>query len=73
MYGCSDNKRKFWDNKKTVIEYRPQDDAEEFAEEVLAKESKEDLIGDMYHGGPFCSEEYSKDMKKDKGNKESNN
>ncbi len=70
MYGCSNNKRKFWDNRNTVIEYQPQDDAEDYAKEVLAKESKEDVIGDRYHGGPFCSEEYTKDVKKHKANKE---
>jgi uronate dehydrogenase len=64
VYGCSDNTRKFWDNSKTVIEYHPQDNAEKYAKEVLGQEQRADKVGDLYHGGPYCTAEYTKKAKK---------
>lgn len=58
LYGVSDNDRCPVDNTSArVLGYRPKDNAEDFAEEVLAKEPPADPqdIGQLYHGGPFAS------------------
>jgi uronate dehydrogenase len=57
VYGVSDNPRSFWDNSNAVrLGYRPQDSAEVYAAEVLAKDSGKtgDDRADLNQGGPFC-------------------
>ena len=60
VYGVSDNDRAPVDNSKArFLGYNPKDNAEQFAEEVLANEPPMDPQdpGHMCHGGPFASVE----------------
>lgn len=57
IYGVSNNDRCPVDNAKaSFLGYRPKDNAEQFAAEVLAKEDPVDVTdpGQMCHGGPFA-------------------
>ena len=58
VYGVSDNDRAPVDNSKAAfLGYRPKDNAEQFAEKILAGAKPLDPqdVGDMCHGGPFAS------------------
>ncbi len=58
VYGVSNNDRAPVDNSQaSFLGYRPKDNAEQFAAEVLAKADPADPqdVGDMCHGGPFAS------------------
>ncbi len=58
VYGVSDNDRNPVDNHKaSFLGYRPKDNAEQFAEEILASEPVLDPAdpGNMCHGGPFAA------------------
>lgn len=58
IYGVSDNDRVPVDNSKaSFIGYRPKDNAEQFAEEILANDPPMDPQNPehMCHGGPFAS------------------
>ena len=59
VYGISGNKRAWYDNSNAArLGYRPQDDSEAFAEEVLAKEKPSgDAIAEAHQGGVFCTAE----------------
>ena len=62
VYGVSDNKRSWYDNSNAHrLGYRPQDDAERFAAEVLAKEKPGDPRAEMYQGGNFVFAEIGGD------------
>jgi uronate dehydrogenase len=55
VYGVSNNLRNRWDNTPAkFLGYRPQDDAERFAAEVLATSPLEDPIAAQFHGGMYC-------------------
>ena len=57
VYGVSNNDRAPVDNARaSFLGYRPKDNAEQFAEEVLAQEGPVDVTdpGQMCHGGPFA-------------------
>lgn len=58
IYGVSDNDRAPVDNSKaSFLGYRPKDNAEQFAEKILAETppmNNQD-VGNMCHGGPFAS------------------
>ena len=57
IYGVSNNDRAPVDNAKaSFLGYRPKDNAEKFAEEVLAQTDAPDVTdpGEMCHGGPFA-------------------
>jgi uronate dehydrogenase len=60
VYGVSDNPRSWWDNSNAVrLGYRPQDSAEAYAAEVLAKDpgkTGDDRV-DLNQGGAFCAAE----------------
>jgi uronate dehydrogenase len=60
LYGISDNARAWWDLEPGLrLGYRPQDDAEIFAEEVEATpESDADRVEAAHVGGPFTTERY---------------
>ncbi|EFL87616.1 NAD(P)-dependent oxidoreductase [Ahrensia sp. R2A130] len=63
IYGVSNNDRAPVDNaQSSFLGYRPKDNAEQFAEEVLANEPPMDPqdIGHMCQGGPFASVELGK-------------
>ncbi len=58
IYGVSNNDRAPVDNAKaSFLGYRPKDNAEQFAEAILAEAGPADLKdpGQMCHGGPFAS------------------
>jgi len=55
VYGISGNKRRWYDNSNAErLGYRPQDDSEAWAEEVLRNEKPgADPRTELYQGGPF--------------------
>jgi len=62
VYGVSNNLRSRWDNSNVkFLGYRPEDDSEIFAPEILAKGAKEDEVAAQFHGGFYCPMEFSGD------------
>ena len=59
VYGVSGNKRNWYDNTNALrLGYKPQDDSEPYAQDVLAKEKPAtDRIAETYQGGVFCTAE----------------
>jgi uronate dehydrogenase len=55
VYGVSRNKRSWYDNSNAYrLGYKPQDDAESYAKEVMAREKPGgDSTAEMYQGGIF--------------------
>ena len=54
VYGISRNKRAWYDNSNAHrLGYRPQDDSELYATEILAHEKPGDPTAEMYQGGAF--------------------
>jgi uronate dehydrogenase len=56
-YGVSNNRRSWWDNRKSVVDYRPMDDAESYAARLMPDGDKRnpDDPGVRFHGGPFVA------------------
>jgi uronate dehydrogenase len=62
VYGVSKNLRNRWDNTNVkFLGYRPEDDSEVFAAEILARGAKEDEIASQFHGGFYCPIEFAGD------------
>ena len=61
VYGASENDRTWWDNANAYrLGYRPQDESEPFAPDILAAEPEAaDLVAEQFQGGPFCSAEFT--------------
>jgi len=59
VYGISGNKRAWYDNSNAYrLGYKPQDDSEVYAAEVLAAEKpSSDPIAEAHQGGVFCTAE----------------
>jgi len=58
VYGVSGNSRSWYDNSNAVrLGYQPQDNAEDFAREILAKEKPGDPLVETYQGGLFVAVE----------------
>ncbi|MGE0799376.1 MAG: NAD-dependent epimerase/dehydratase family protein [Lautropia sp.] len=58
-YGVSGNTRGRWHNAGLdFLGYRPEDDAEAFASEILAQPASEDPVAAQFHGGRYCSAEF---------------
>ncbi|MGQ0655085.1 MAG: NAD-dependent epimerase/dehydratase family protein [Betaproteobacteria bacterium] len=59
VYGISGNKRAWYDNSNAFrLGYKPQDDSEPYAAEVLKKEpAGASPIAERYQGGTFCAVE----------------
>ncbi len=59
VYGISGNQRAWYDNANALrLGYRPRDDSEAWAQEVLAKEQAGgDPVAERYQGGVFCAVE----------------
>ena len=67
VYGISNNRRGWWDNSVAFdLGYRPQDDSEIYAEEILAMDPPEDAdeIALQLQGGVFASAEFDGDISK---------
>jgi uronate dehydrogenase len=64
VYGVSANPRSWWDNTAAAqqLGYVPQDSAEEFAAELLGAGEKPDPVGNLLHGGPFCTADFDGDL-----------
>jgi len=61
VYGVSNNKRSWYDNSNAYrLGYRPEDDSEPYAAEILAAEAgqQKDPIAERYQGGTFPAGEY---------------
>jgi uronate dehydrogenase len=55
VYGISANKRAWYDNSNAWrLGYRPQDDSEIFAAQILAREKPGDPVAERLQGGLFC-------------------
>lgn len=63
VYGVSGNKRSWYDNSNAErLGYKPQDDSESYAVEVLAKEKPPaDSLSELYQGGTFVAAEIGGD------------
>lgn len=62
VYGVSNNLRSRWDNiNAKFLGYRPEDDSEKFAAEILAQGKKEDVIAAQFHGGFYTPMEFAGD------------
>jgi uronate dehydrogenase len=62
VYGVSGNRRSWYDNSNAYrLGYKPQDDSEPYAAEILAREANrpKDPIAERYQGGTFCAEEFT--------------
>ena len=67
VYGASNNDRSWWDNTGgDRIGFKPQDNSEDYAAKILARESPEDEpeTERLFHGGPFCAMEFTGDLSK---------
>jgi uronate dehydrogenase len=63
VYGASESDRSWWDNANAYrLGYRPEDESEPYAAEILAAEPEPtDLVSERFQGGPFCSAEFTSD------------
>ena len=62
-YGVSNNRRSRWSNARVdFLGYRPQDDSEVFAEEIVALGIVEDPVAAPFHGGFYCPIEFDGDV-----------
>jgi uronate dehydrogenase len=64
VYGVSANTRRRWrDRAAERLGYRPTDDAERYAQEILAtaKAGADPAPAELYHGGRFCALEFDGD------------
>ncbi len=62
FYGVSNNQRALWRNGAAErFGYRPKDNAEHFAAEILARHAPEDEpdVARLFHGGEFCALEFA--------------
>jgi uronate dehydrogenase len=58
VYGISGNARRWYDNANAErLGYRPEDDSEPHAREILAREPAGDPVAALYQGGPFAVQE----------------
>ncbi|MEO0410449.1 MAG: NAD(P)-dependent oxidoreductase [Pseudomonadota bacterium] len=62
-YGVSANTRTMWSNDAVSwLGYDPQDNAEDYAPEIMAQPDGEDDVARALHGGRFCSDEFTGDL-----------
>ena len=61
VWGVSANTRSYWDNAGAArLGYRPRQNAEDYAAEILAKPNPIGAIGQRYQGGSFASFDFSR-------------
>ncbi|OAJ52393.1 epimerase [Paraburkholderia ginsengiterrae] len=62
IWGVSANTRSWWDNSGAErLGYRPTQDAEIYAEEILARPNPLDALSQRFQGGSFVGIDYSRD------------
>ncbi|WP_218508297.1 NAD(P)-dependent oxidoreductase [Variovorax sp. dw_308] len=62
VWGVSANKRSWWDNSGAErLGFKPTQDAEAFAAEVLVRPNPLDALGQRFQGGSFVGIDYSRD------------
>lgn len=60
VWGVSDNVRSYWDNAQAArLGYRPQQDAEDHAPEILAREDPLGPVARQFQGGGFAAAAYT--------------
>jgi uronate dehydrogenase len=60
VWGVSNNTRSYWDNALAArLLYRPRQNAEDYAAEILAKPNPLDAIAQHYQGGGFASIDFT--------------
>jgi len=63
VYGVSANTRNIWSNDQVEwLGYNPQDNAEDYIDEIMALPDNEDHVARAFHGGRFCSDEFTGDV-----------
>ncbi|SAK51698.1 NAD-dependent epimerase/dehydratase [Caballeronia hypogeia] len=62
VWGVSANARSWWDNSGAArLGYQPTQNAEDYAEEILAGPNPLDALGQRFQGGGFVGIDYSRD------------
>ncbi|CAH2900460.1 MAG: UDP-glucose 4-epimerase (EC [uncultured Paraburkholderia sp.] len=62
VWGVSANTRSWWDNSGAErLGYTPKQNAEDYADEVLARPNPLDALGQRFQGGGFVGIDYSRD------------
>jgi uronate dehydrogenase len=62
IWGVSANTRSWWDNSAAArLGYQPTQNAETYAEEILARPNPLDALGQRFQGGSFVGIDYSRD------------
>ena len=65
LYGISANTRFFWTNPDAAkIGYMPQDNAENYAAELTAKQKPDEPTSALFQGGYYCPLEFTGDVSK---------
>jgi uronate dehydrogenase len=63
LYGISANTRFFWKNPDaTKIGYVPQDNPEQYADELVGRAKDESLVSEAFQGGYYCPPEFTGDI-----------
>jgi uronate dehydrogenase len=58
-WGVSANTRNFWDNREAeILGYVPRDNAEDWAESILASSPSEDPVAAPFQGGWYCAKDF---------------
>jgi uronate dehydrogenase len=65
VYGVSNNERcRYLNTGLEFLGYRPQDNSEEFAAEIMAQPEGEGAISRQFHGGPYSEIDFDGDLAK---------
>lgn len=60
VWGVSNNTRSYWDNAGAEkLGFKPTQNSEEFAAEILAKPNPLSAIAQQYQGGQFVTEDFT--------------
>ncbi|MCP1119117.1 NAD-dependent epimerase/dehydratase family protein [Robbsia andropogonis] len=60
VYGMSGNTRAWWDNSRIRVAYHPQDNAEDYAEQILADAKPVDALESRFQGADFAATDFSR-------------
>jgi uronate dehydrogenase len=67
VWGVSDNTRSYWDQTGSErLGYRPVQNAEDYAAEILRQENPLDAVAQQFQGGSFASFDYTPPEKRPK-------